>query len=210
MPAPEQEARDLIDRLLEAAGWAVCDVKDASGVAIREFPLESGYGFADHLLYVDARAAGVIAAKKWGIPLRGVEPQSGRYAQGLPAALPAWWRPLPAIPNKARAPCLDDPYRSGPLRIVRFCERALTEGIEEHLIDGVPVRITNLARTVADCFKYRNKIGLDVALEALTDVLKERSGQGGRGHRARIDDLWRHAWLNRVANVMRPYIEALA
>jgi hypothetical protein len=72
------------------------------------------------------------------------------------------------------------------------------------------VRITNLARTVADCFKYRNKIGLDVALEALTDVLKERSGQGARGRRVRVDDLWRHARLNRVANVMRPYIEALA
>jgi hypothetical protein len=93
---------------------------------------------------------------------------------------------------------------------VRFSERALTEGIEEHLIEGVPARIPNLARTVADCFKYRNKIQLDVALKALADALTERSGKGARGHRVRIDDLWRHARLNRVANVMRPCIEALA
>jgi predicted transcriptional regulator of viral defense system len=102
-----------------------------------------------------------------------------------------------AIPNKARAPCLDYP----PLRIVRFSERALTEGIEEQLIDGVPVRVTNLARTVADCFKYRNKIGLDVALEALRESWKAK--------RVTMDELWRYARLCRVANVMRPYLESL-
>jgi predicted transcriptional regulator of viral defense system len=110
-----------------------------------------------------------------------------------------------AIPTKARAPRLDYP----PLRIVRFSEAGLVEGVEEHEIDGVPVRITGVARTVADCFKYRNKIGLDVALEALKDALKER-GQGGRGRRVSIDELWRYAQLDRVANVMRPYLEALA
>jgi predicted transcriptional regulator of viral defense system len=102
-----------------------------------------------------------------------------------------------AIPNKARAPRLDYP----PLRIVRFSERALIEGIEEHRIDGVPVRITNLARTVADCFKYRNKIGLDVALEALRESWKAR--------RVTMDALWRYAQVCRVANVMRPYLEGL-
>jgi predicted transcriptional regulator of viral defense system len=106
-----------------------------------------------------------------------------------------------AIPNKARAPRLDNLYRSGPLRIVRFSERALTEGIEEQLIDGVPVRVTKLARTVADCFKYRNKIGLDVALEALRESWKAK--------RVTMDELWRYAWLCRVANVMRPYLESL-
>ena len=109
-----------------------------------------------------------------------------------------------AIPTKARAPRLDYP----PLRIVRFSEAGLTEGVEDHEIDGVPVRITGVARTVADCFKYRNKIGLDVALEALKDALKER-GQGGRGRRVSTDDLWRYARLDRVANVMRPYLEVL-
>jgi predicted transcriptional regulator of viral defense system len=106
-----------------------------------------------------------------------------------------------AIPNKARAPRLDNLYRSGPLRIVRFSERALTEGIEEQLIDGVTVRLTNLARTVADCFKYRNKIGLDVALEALRESWKAK--------RVTMDELWRYARLCRVTNVMRPYLESL-
>lgn len=110
-----------------------------------------------------------------------------------------------AIPNKARPPQLDYP----PLRIVRFSEAGLTEGVEEHEIDGVPVRITGIARTVADCFKYRNKIGLDVALEALKEALKE-PWQGGRGRRVSIDEIWRYAQLDRVTNVMRPYLEALA
>jgi predicted transcriptional regulator of viral defense system len=111
-----------------------------------------------------------------------------------------------AIPNKARAPSLDSLHLTGPLRIVRFPEIALTEGVDEHLIDGVPVRITGIARTVADCFKYRNKIGLDVALESLREAL----GTNGQGRRATMDDLWRFARLCRVANVMRPYLEALA
>ena len=113
-----------------------------------------------------------------------------------------------AIPTKARAPRLDYP----PLRIVRFSEAGLTEGVEEHEIDGVPVRITGVARTVADCFKYRNKIGLDVALDALKAALKEtlkEQGQGGWGRRVSIDELWRYARLDRVANVMRPYLEVL-
>jgi predicted transcriptional regulator of viral defense system len=111
-----------------------------------------------------------------------------------------------AIPNKARPPRLDYPR----LRVVRFSEPALTEGVEVHAVDGVPVRVTNLARTVADCFKYRNKIGLDVALKALKEALKEGGGPGGRGRRVSIDELWRYAQLDRVANVMRPYLEALA
>ena len=75
-----------------------------------------------------------------------------------------------AIPNKARAPKMDYP----PLRIVRFSGTALTDGIEEHPIDGVTVRVTNVARTVADCFKFRNKIGLDVAMEALREAWRAR------------------------------------
>jgi type I restriction enzyme R subunit len=98
MPA-EHEARQLIDQLLTAAGWHVCDLADANihaarGVVIREFPLP-GHGFADYLFYVDGKAAGVIEAKKAGTTLTGVETQSDRYAKGLPASLPAWSRPLP-------------------------------------------------------------------------------------------------------------------
>jgi type I restriction enzyme, R subunit len=97
---PEQKARVNIDALLIAAGWHVCDMAHANihasrGVALREFPLNTGYGFADYLLYIDGKAAGVIEAKKEGATLTGVEVQSARYAQGLPASLPAWVRPLP-------------------------------------------------------------------------------------------------------------------
>jgi type I restriction enzyme R subunit len=76
---------------------AAANIHAARGVAIREFPLESGYGFADYLLYVDGKAAGIIEAKKQGATLTGVESQSARYAAGLPAALPAWRRPLPFL-----------------------------------------------------------------------------------------------------------------
>ncbi len=103
-----------------------------------------------------------------------------------------------AIPNKARAPKMDYP----PLRIVRFSGEALTVGVEDHVIDGVPVRVTSVARTVADCFKFRNKIGLDVALEALQEAW--------RAKRVSMDELWSYATLCRVANVMRPYMESLS
>lgn len=97
---PEANARKTIDTLLVQAGWHVCAMHDANihaarGVALREFPLNTGFGFADYLLYIDGKAAGVIEAKKEGSTLTGVEVQSARYAQGLPSALPAWRRPLP-------------------------------------------------------------------------------------------------------------------
>jgi len=102
-----------------------------------------------------------------------------------------------AIANKARPPKIDYP----PLRIVRFSGDALTVGVEEHQVDGVTVRVTSVAKTVADCFKYRNKIGLDVALEALREAWHAK--------RVKMDDLWHCAQVCRVANVMRPYLEAL-
>jgi predicted transcriptional regulator of viral defense system len=102
------------------------------------------------------------------------------------------------IDRKARKPTLDSP----PLRVVRFAGAALTTGVEEHTIEGVRIRVTNPARTVADCFAYRNTVGLDVALEALRECLRER--------RATVDELYRAAQARRMANVMRPYLEALA
>ena len=83
--------------MLAQAGWSVCSPAEANisahrGVAIREFPLKQGHGFADYLLYIDGRAAGVIEAKKTGATLVGVETQSARYTAGLPDALPAWRR----------------------------------------------------------------------------------------------------------------------
>lgn len=88
-----------------------------------------------------------------------------------------------------------------PLRIVRFGGAARTTGMEHHLVEGQDVRVYSVAKTVADCFKYRNKIGLDVAIEALNDAR--------RGRRATADDLWRAATVDRVTNVMRPYLEAV-
>lgn len=102
-----------------------------------------------------------------------------------------------AIPNKARAPKMDYPS----LRIMRFSGAALTDGIEEHQIDGVTVRVTNVARTVADCFKFRNKIGLDVAIEALKDAWFKR--------KATMADLSHFAKINRVERVMQPYLETV-
>jgi predicted transcriptional regulator of viral defense system len=89
-----------------------------------------------------------------------------------------------------------------PLRIVHMGEVAIKAGIEKHKIEGVTVSVFGAAKTVADCFKYRNKIGLDVALEAL----KEFRASKKWSH----DELWRQAKVCRVANVMRPYLEALA
>jgi hypothetical protein len=88
------------------------------------------------------------------------------------------------------------------LRFVYFSARALVAGVEEHSIEGVSARIYNPAKTVADCFKYRNKIGVDVALEALRDCRRQR--------RCSNDELLHYAKICRVANVMRPYMEAIA
>ena len=99
---PEAKARINIDRLLEQAGWAVQDmaalnVHASRGVAVREFPLRSGHGFADYLLYVDGKAAGVVEAKPEGHTLTGVEAQSEKYGAGLPDNLPYYIRPLPFL-----------------------------------------------------------------------------------------------------------------
>lgn len=102
-----------------------------------------------------------------------------------------------AIDRRAAHPRAKQPQ----MRFVRFSGKALTEGVQEHTIEGVLVRIYNPAKTVADCFKYRNKIGLDVALEALREVL--------RGRRCTMDDLWKYAKVCRVTEVMRPYMEAM-
>jgi predicted transcriptional regulator of viral defense system len=102
-----------------------------------------------------------------------------------------------AIGVKARLPKVDYP----PLRIVRFSGPALTTSIEKRIIEGVTARITSPARTVVDCFKYRNKIGLEVAMEALRDCWRQK--------KATMDDLYRTARPLRMANVMRPYLESL-
>jgi type I restriction enzyme, R subunit len=98
---PEQKARREIDADLAVAGWVVqdrdeIDITAGRGVAVREFPMKSGFGFADYLLYLDRKAAGAVEAKPEGT-LTGVEAQSAKYAAGLPDNLPAHRRPLPFL-----------------------------------------------------------------------------------------------------------------
>ena len=102
-----------------------------------------------------------------------------------------------AIPPHTPTPRLDQPAS----RVVRMSGPSLTEGIEQIMIDGVQVPVFNAAKTVADCFKYRNKIRLDVALEALRD--------GWALRKLTRDALWHYAAVNRLANVMRPYLESV-
>ena len=103
-----------------------------------------------------------------------------------------------AIGNKDRPPRLDWP----PLRVVRFSGEALTAGVETRTMGSKQVRVTTVAKTVADCFKFRNLVGLDVAIEALRDALRARATS--------VDELWKYARICRVSKIMRPYLEALA
>ncbi len=103
-----------------------------------------------------------------------------------------------AVDRKARKPELGDL----PVRIVRFSAATMKLGIEPRLIEGVPVAVTNPARTVVDCFRYRNKVGLDVALEALSDALRTR-----KVTIAALDEM---ASACRARTVLKPYLEAMA
>ena len=103
-----------------------------------------------------------------------------------------------AIPHKARAPRLPEL----PVRVVRFSGVSLRYGVVETTFEGVPARITTPARTVVDCFRFRNVVGLDVAIEALRDALYDR--------KATVGQIWRAAQTCRAQSVVRPVLEALA
>jgi predicted transcriptional regulator of viral defense system len=170
--------RQVLSRLVESGEIE----RVARGVyRLPEHPLTENYGLA---------MAGAV------VPRGVICLLSALQFHGIGTQLPSevWI----AIDRRARRPALKYP----PLRVVRYSGAALTEGIESHRIEGQTVRVYNVAKTVADCFKYRNKIGLDVALEALREVR--------RAKQASADALWRYAKINRVANVMRPYLEAVA
>lgn len=102
-----------------------------------------------------------------------------------------------AIGNKSVAPRCEFP----PLRLVRMSERLLMEMIDIHSLDGVPIRITSPERTIADCFKFRNRIGTDIATEALHTAWES--------DRVNMKELWEAAKITRMTNVMRPYLELL-
>jgi len=103
-----------------------------------------------------------------------------------------------AIHVKARAPV----GPGIPIRLIRSTSPVLEAGVEEHVLEGVTLRAYSPAKTVADCFKHRNTIGLDVALEALREFRRERRGT--------LDELWRYAGICRVRSVLRPYLEVMS
>lgn len=102
-----------------------------------------------------------------------------------------------ALPQGVRPPRMDHPV----IRVVRLSGSAYSSGIETHVSDQVKLKVYSPAKTVVDCFKFRNKIGLDVALEALNDVLKKK--------KATMDEIYRFAKIERVHKVMQPYLEAM-
>ena len=102
-----------------------------------------------------------------------------------------------ALPNYAEKPRLEYP----PLRIFWLSQKAYSAGIESHELDGIPVKIYGIEKTIADCFKFRNKIGLDVALEALRDYRKRKDFN--------IGTLLHYARIDRVERVIKPYLEAI-
>jgi predicted transcriptional regulator of viral defense system len=102
-----------------------------------------------------------------------------------------------AVPRGTRVPRVSTP----PLRVVNISRAVFDLGIEEHRIEGQTVRIYSLARTVADCFRFRNKVGLDVALETLTEAWRSK--------RLKLDELNRIAKKLRLQRVMQAYLETV-
>ena len=102
-----------------------------------------------------------------------------------------------AIDRKGRQPKSDVPR----MRFIRYSGAAFSEGIEEQVIEGVPVRVFSAAKTVADCFKFRNKFGRDVAIEALKDCYRRRV--------CSLGEIWRYAKVCRMTRVIVPYLEAI-
>jgi predicted transcriptional regulator of viral defense system len=146
----------------------------------------SGAGLTEHetIVRVAARIPNAIVCLLTALHMHGLGTQAPREV----------WI---ALDRKARKPRL-----SGlPVHLVRFSGPMLTYGVETREIQGVPVHYTSAARTVVDCFRYRNKIGLDVALEALRDALASR--------RASVTEILRIAEVGRVRGVIQPYIEAV-
>ena len=148
------------------------------------------YGLAD----ADVTEQHSLAEASKRVPLGVICLLSALHFHGLTTQLPAevWL----AVPRAAWRP------QFASLRLVFLQDTALRTSTESHVIEGVTVRVFTAARTVADCFKFRNKIGVDVAIEALRELRRRKLPTP--------DDLWREAKRCRVANVMRPYLEAVS
>lgn len=103
-----------------------------------------------------------------------------------------------ALPHNTKAPRIDYPR----IRVFHMSEASLTAGVESTTSGSTPVKVFGVAKTVADCFKYRNRVGLDVAIEALQEAIREKKATPG--------EIMEYAKIDRVANIVRPYLEALA
>jgi predicted transcriptional regulator of viral defense system len=137
----------------------------------------------DTVAAVSARVPGAIVCLLSALAVHGI---------GTQVSADVWI----AIDRKARKPIVPDL----PIRVVRFSGAMLRYGVENREVQGVPIRITSPARTLVDCFRYRNKIGRDVALEALRDGLADQ--------RVKVDEIVRAAQVCRIYSVLRPYLEA--
>lgn len=147
---------------------------------LAEFPAPSRYD----VVAVAARAPGAVLCLISALDFHDIGTQ-------IPSAVSI------AIGPRDRRPQLDYP----PIRVYRMSGSALTSGVEEHSVDGTAVRVFSVAKTVADCFKFRNKIGLDVALEALAEAL--------RSNKAMPAQIMEFAAIDRVSRIVRPYLEAM-
>ena len=140
---------------------------------------------ADPVAILSATHPGVVVCLLSALAMHGLTTQSPRQA----------WI---AIGNKAAVPRVDYP----PLQVVRMYAVNLRDGVHETTLDGVTVRATSPARTIADCFKFRRRVGLDVAIEALRAAWDSRA--------VTMDELWQAAAQTRMTIVMRPYLESLS
>ena len=181
---------------LSARGPALAGLRRRRGALEHHAVGELG-GAGPHLGYAQPRdEAHVLAEATLRVPRGIVCLVSALQFHGLTLQMPSTvWM---AIERTDRRPKFDHPS----VRFVRFSGAALTEGVTRHRIDGIDVAITDPARTVVDCFRYRAKMGSDIAMEGLREGLRQR--------RFTPDELWKYAQSSRAWSVMRPYVEAMA
>lgn len=194
--------RDRFLRLLQRRGTAAAAEAAGRGIHSQELTRLVAEGVIERVARGQYRLAGrpitehhALAVVARAVPRGVICLFSALGFHGIGTQLPAevWV----AIDRRARAPALEYP----PLRVVRFSGPAFTDGVETHRIEGDAVRVYGVAKTLADLFKYRNKVGVEVALEALREAWRTR--------RFTMAEIERFARVCRVERVMSPYLEAL-
>ena len=202
MSHPPAKQRDTALHLFGQGGWCACPIYATPASGPRPLPawVREGtvvrvarglYELADTT--PDARRS--LAEASARVPKGVICLTSALQFHELTLQMPsAVWI---AIDRTGWKPKVEYP----PIRFVRFSSQALTGGVKRHLIEGIEVPIFEPAKSIVDCFRYRNKIGLDIALEGLREGLRSRS--------VTPDQLWEFARMARVWSVMRPYVEAM-